>query len=505
MQKGENNPTFAGNAFSARAWIAMIAFFSTYWPHFLAAVSIVTGAIAVAHAAMTKEDVRAAAGWVGVILLSPILGAFVYLIAGVNRIRHNALATRRSARHALWQEFYGPAVPREAVAECFSTQFIPMKQVGDTVTRFPLTAGNTIELLPDGDKAYGAISRAIEDARHSIMFETYIFDRDRIGLRIADLLIEAHKRGVSVRVLIDSVGARYSVPSIVNYLRDRGVRTETFNGKVITGLRLPYANLRTHRKIIVVDNEIAFTGGMNIREAFSQELRGDAYARDTHFRITGPVVADLFSVAAEDWHFASGEKLAAVVHPPLTVAPTEPIFARVVSSGPDGSIETNHKMLTGAFSVAQRTIRIMSPYFLPDRELISALVTAARRGVEIDILVPSENNLTLVDRAMTAQFDQVLKHGCRIWRVQGPFDHSKLLTIDGQWSYVGSSNLDPRSLRLNFEVDLEILDSGFAMLIEERVDRALGAARPVTLHELRHRPFLLRLAEKILWLGSPYL
>lgn len=482
-----------------------MAFVSAYWPHFLAALSVVTGAVAIAHAAMTKEDVRSAAGWVGVILLSPLLGAFVYLIAGVNRIRHTALATRRSARHALWQEFYGPAVPRDAVAECFSKQFIPMKQVGDTVTRFPMTAGNRIEFLADGDDAYGAIASAIAEARHSIILETYIFDHDRVGLRIADLLIAAHERGVSVRVLVDSVGARYSVPSIVRYLRRRGVHTETFNGKVITGLRLPYANLRTHRKIIVVDNEIAFAGGMNIREAFSREFLGEACARDTHFRITGPVVADLFSVAAEDWHFASGEKLAATVQPPITVAPTEPVFARVVSSGPDGSLETNHKMLTGAFSVAQRTIRIMSPYFLPDRELISALVTAARRGVEIDILVPAQNNLTLVDRAMTAQFDQVLKYGCRIWRVRGPFDHSKLMTIDGEWSYVGSSNLDPRSLRLNFEVDLEVLDAGFAAQIEKRMDVAMAGAHPVTLHELRQRPFPIRLGEKILWLGSPYL
>lgn len=483
----------------------MIAFVSTYWPHFLAAISIVTGALAIVHAALTKEDVRAATGWVGVILLSPILGAFVYLIAGVNRIRHNALATRRTARRVAWQEFYGTAVPHEAIAEGFSTQFIPMKRVGDTVTRFPLMAGNTIEILDDGDMAYAAIGKAIAGARHSIILETYIFDRDRVGLRIADLLIAAHQRGVSVRVLIDSVGARYSVPSIVRHLRDHGVRTETFNGKVITGLRLPYANLRTHRKIIVVDNEIAFAGGMNIREAFSRELHGDLHARDTHFRITGPITADLFSVAAEDWHFASGEKVAATVHPPVAVAADAPIFARVVSSGPDGSLETNHKMLMGAFSVAQRSIRIMSPYFLPDRELISALLTAARRGVEIDILVPSQNNLTLVDHAMTAQFDQVLKHGCRIWRVNGAFDHSKLLTIDGQWSYVGSSNLDPRSLRLNFEVDIEVLDADFAAKLDARFQTALEGAHAVTLHELRHRPFLLRLAEKILWLGSPYL
>jgi cardiolipin synthase len=168
-------------------------------------------------------------------------------------------------------------------------------------------------------------------------------------------------------------------------------------------------------------------------------------------------------------------------------------------------METNHKMLMGAFSVAQSSIRIMSPYFIPDRELVSALVTAAQRGVRIDIVVPLENNLRLVDFAMTAQFDQVLKHGCHIWRVAGTFNHSKLLTVDGHWSYVGSSNLDPRSLRLNFEVDLEVLDNSFAEIIEQRVDAAIALSGEVKLADIRDRPFLLRLLEKLVWLASPYL
>lgn len=162
-------------------------------------------------------------------------------------------------------------------------------------------------------------------------------------------------------------------------------------------------------------------------------------------------------------------------------------------------------MLMGAFSVARQSIRIMSPYFLPDRELISALVTAARRGVEVDIVVPAVNNLVLVDRAMTAQFDQILKNYCRIWRSTGNFSHSKLLTIDGTWAYVGSSNLDPRSLRLNFEVDLEVLNEGFAAEIDEHIEETLKTAAPVTLEGLQARPFAVRLIEKVLWLGSPYL
>jgi cardiolipin synthase len=162
-------------------------------------------------------------------------------------------------------------------------------------------------------------------------------------------------------------------------------------------------------------------------------------------------------------------------------------------------------MLMGAVSVAKRHIRIMSPYFLPDRELISAIVTAARRGVAIDIVVPSSNNLKLVDLAMTAQFDQLLKYGCRIWRASGPFNHSKLTVVDGAWSYVGSSNMDPRSLRLNFEVDIEVIDAGFADLIGRRIAAALSSAEEVRLEDLKARPFAQRLVERITWLGSPYL
>ncbi len=147
----------------------------------------------------------------------------------------------------------------------------------------------------------------------------------------------------------------------------------------------------------------------------------------------------------------------------------------------------------------------MSPYFLPDRELISAIVTAARRGVEVDVVVPAINNLKLVDRAMTAQFDQILKGHCRIWRASGNFNHSKLLVIDGLWAYVGSSNLDPRSLRLNFEVDLEVMDAQFASDVEALVESAMASAKPVLLQSLRARSFWVRLLDRIIWLGSPYL
>lgn len=486
----------------------MLDLLSPYWPHIVFALSVLMGATAAIHAAMTKEEVRSAIGWVGVIVLSPLIGALLYLVVGINRIRRTAVFNQRLLRQG---DFSGHMASFDAsddiVALQFGRRFMAMKTLGDRVARRLVTTGNSVAVLDGGDAAYASMLEAIGSARRSIILETYIFDRDRIGRRIVKALSEAASRGVEVRVLIDAVGARYSVPSVLGMLRDGGVTVDVFNGNVIMGLRMPYANLRTHRKIMVVDGATAFTGGINIREAFSREFTGDDCAIDTHFRITGPAVADLFAVAAEDWRFANGEVLTDEpwrIEPP-SGEPGEALLARVVASGPDRSLETNHKMLMGAVSVARSSIKIISPYFLPDRELISAMATAARRGVEVDIIVPASNNLTLVDRAMTAQFDQVLKGDCRIWRASGPFNHSKLMVVDGRWAYVGSSNMDPRSLRLNFEVDVEIFDSAFAEALEARFVKALESSAPVLLDVLRARPLPVRLFERILWLGSPYL
>ncbi|MEZ2333763.1 phospholipase D-like domain-containing protein [Mesorhizobium sp. RCC_202] len=481
---------------------------ASHWSVLILILSMAMAAVGIVHAIMTKEDVRAATGWVGVMLLSPFLGAIIYAIAGINRIRRATISAMRPVTPEAAAARHDRDVALEAlISSEYGQRFIGLKTLGDRVARRPLSSGNTIAVLKTGDAAYSAMCRAIDGARKSVLLETYIFDNDAAGAIFVQSLGNAVKRGVAVRVLIDAVGVRYSVPSILRQLREANVPVDLFNGNIVMGLRLPYANLRTHRKILIVDGTVAFTGGMNIRKGFSAEFAGSDSSRDTHFEVTGPVVADLFAVAAEDWRFAGNEALkgdawqAEKPSPP----PGQPMLVRAVASGPDASNETNHKLLMGAFSVARKSIRIMSPYFLPDREFISALTTAGRRGVEIDIVVPAVNNLFLVGRAMTAQFDQVLKHYCRVWRHEGAFDHSKLMAIDGVWAYVGSSNLDSRSLRLNFEIDMEVLDENFAAEIDARIEAAIATAKPMTLEALRARPFVIRVFDGLLWLGSPYL
>ena len=482
----------------------MLELIQIYWAETLAVLSVVFGTVAATHAAMTKREVRSALGWVGVIILSPLVGAFIYAVAGINRIRRATLISRRALElDEIWRSLSLYAVSRETVAEQFGSRFGQMKLLGDKVSRHPLSSGNQIAMMTTGEDTFDAMCRAIETAQFSIILETYIFDRDVIGRRVADCLIAAHKRGVAVRVIIDAVGARYSVPSIIGYLEEGGVPVAVFNGQVIMGLRLPYANLRTHRKILVVDGATAFVGGMNIRAGFV----GPDGARDTHFRVTGPVVADILAVAAEDWHFETGEVL---LGPEWRVriddaAPGAGTAIRAVISGPDTHIETNHRLLLGAFSVAERSIRLVSPYFLPDTTFIAALNTAARRGVEVDVIVPAQNNLAIVARAMMGQFDQILREGCRVHLSSGPFDHSKLMVIDRQWCFIGSSNLDSRSLRLNFEIDLEVFDRDLAEQIETGIDERLATAQEVTLAGLKARSLPNRMIDRLFWLGSPYL
>ena len=210
---------------------------------------------------------------------------------------------------------------------------------------------------------------------------------------------------------------------------------------------------------------------------------------------------------AEDWHFETGEVLLGPAwHVQLDgVVPGAGTAIRAVVSGPDSHIETNHKLLLGAFSVAEKSIRIVSPYFLPDTTFIAALNTAARRGVQVDVIVPSQNNLAIVARAMMGQFDQISREGRRVHLSSGSFDHSKLMVIDGQWCFIGSSNLDSRSLRLNFEIDLEVYDRVLAEQIERRIDQSLANAEELTLQDLKSRSLPNRLIDRLFWLGSPYL
>nr|MBF0683135.1 PLDc N-terminal domain-containing protein [Pseudomonas sp.] len=281
-------------------------FLAEYWPHLVVAFTTVASVSAGVHAAMTKLDVRAAIGWVALVLFSPLFGALLYLVAGVNRVRYTKVGQQRDASDPLL--YMHPRTSDIDVALLTSAHFVPMKLLGDKVSLFALTAGNRVQPLAGGDEAYPAMLDAIQSAKSTVALSSYIFDNDAVGRKLARALIQAQKRGVTVRVLIDSIGAKYSRPSITWRLARGKVRTALFMSSWL-GMRLAYANLRSHRKLLVVDGAVAFSGGMNIRAAFSSEHARGEPARDVHFRIEGPVVAQLMTVFAHDWEFTPGESL----------------------------------------------------------------------------------------------------------------------------------------------------------------------------------------------------
>ncbi len=478
--------------------------FLEYWPHLAFLLSLLVGGSAAVHAAMTKNDVRAAIGWVGVILMSPLLGPLVYLIAGINRIRQDHLPDKSSATEP---DFGGENEPPLAdVTQVAGSQFASLRVLGDRVSKFPLREGNHIHILVGGDQAYPAMIAAINEANSSIALQSYIFDNDSEGRKFVDALVAAQQRGVEIRVLIDAIGSKYSRPPIIRLLRKHGIPCALFMTNPMGFMRMPYANLRSHRKILVVDGRVGFTGGMNIREGFVSAVAGPDMTGDTHFQVEGPVVSQLLAVFAHDWEFTTKESLPYEMwRKEIGSAWQAGVPARCIRSGPDRYMVGTHNMLLGAFAVAQQHIRIQSPYFLPDQILMGALNTAARRGIQVDVVIPGSNNLRLVNYAMTAQLDQVIRAGCRVWRSEGNFNHSKLITIDGAWSYIGSSNLDPRSLRLNFELDMEIYSRDTAAEIKILIDNEIDHAEPVTLEGLTQIPFRKRLRNRIIWLASPYL
>lgn len=481
------------------------------WPYFTSGSAVVLAAAATLHALLNKREVRAAIGWVGIVWLVPVVGPVLYYFLGINRIQRRASRLRPEItvfRTLLSGERVLPGPDRtSALAQALSDHgrhLLVLRDLGDRLAGAPLVQGNTVTPLEGGDAAFPVMIEAIDRAEHTVALSSYIFDHDQVGVRFADALGRAQARGIEVRVLIDGLGALYSWRSMAKALEARGVTVAKFLHSYIPW-RMAYLNLRSHRKILVIDGRIGFTGGMNLRDGHCLELAPRRPVRDVHFRVEGPVVCEMLDVFAEDWHFTTGESLdrAPWHRPPRTAV--GPVFARAVSDGPDEDPERLSGLLLGALSQARWSVRLVTPYFLPDRILITALRQAALRGVRVQIVIPARSNLRFVDWAACAQLRQVMELGCEVWLSPAPFDHAKLLVVDGLWSLVGSSNWDPRSLRLNFEFNIECFDAALGRALDSLIGRRVEAARQLSQADIDRRSLAVKLRDGIAWLFSPYL
>jgi cardiolipin synthase len=460
--------------------------------------------LASAHAVLHKRDSRSALGWVGIIWLVPVVGAVLYVGFGINRIHRRA--------HALRAASPIPPGPAAAVADRAvlpvrlppaAAHLATLTRVVAEVTRRPLLGGNRVRLLVDGDEAYPAMLEAIRGATASVSMASYLFNLDRAGSRFVEALGAAAARGVEVRVLLDAVGMRYSRASTARALERSGVRTGVFLPTRVPW-RLPFLNLRNHRKILVVDGTVAFTGGLNVQEGCLRRENPRRPVQDVHFRLEGPIVEQVQETFVADWAFAQGEILAGEAWFP-GLRPDGPVLARSITDGPDDDFERLRWVLVGALGAARRSVRVVTPYFLPETALVAALGLAALRGVEVEIFLPQRGNLRVVQWASTAMLWQVLERGCRVFLTPPPFDHSKLVLVDDAWALFGSSNWDPRSLRLNFELDVECYDPSLAATLAQEIRWRRETAREITLADVDGRSLPVRLRDGAARLLQPYL
>ena len=467
----------------------------------LALVTACPSVVCAGHALVSKRDPRAALGWIGICCTLPLLGPALYLIFGVNRVRRTALqwaaAGRRLTRKGAFRAASAVALPAGSGTEHLAA----LCRLVDQVSHRVLMGGNRIVPLHCGEQAYPAMLEVIARARHSVHLSTFIFDGDETGWRFADALAAAAARGVEVRLLVDGLGEKYSRPSARRLLR----RTAARIGRFVPLHRGGHINLRNHRKILVADGLHGFTGGMNIGDrhlAGRTSLRGPVI--DLHFQVEGPVVADLQRVFLEDWFFATGE-----LHEDPQCFPRIPAAgscaARAIDAGPDEELRELHWVVLGALACARRKVQIMTPYFIPDQALIAAMGSAALRGVEVSLLLPGQTNLLFMHWATRSYLWELLPFGIRVRYQPPPFVHTKLLMVDDLWSLVGSANIDPRSLRLNFEFDLEIYDAATTGLLVRHFEESFARSRAVTMGEIDGWSLPERMRDCTAKLLSPYL
>lgn len=474
------------------------------YPWLLGTLDLAVAGVCTVHIILHKRDVRSAIGWTGLVWLAPFLGAFIYFCFGINRIYRRA------------SEIFGtdagtsltPLLTAEEVR--IHDEFIMahptmvgLARVARRLTGAWDLPGNRIQPLVDGDQAFPAMLAAIGRAQRSVSLLSYIFDADRAGQAFLAALEEAVGRGVQVRVLIDDVGARYSRTNMAGRLRAARVPAATFLPTRIPRF-LKYANLRNHRKILVVDGNLGFTGGTNIRQAHWLSHAPRRPVRCLHFSLEGPVVNHLQRVFAVDWEFATGEILAGDPWFPA-IERAGYVWAQGVPDGPDDDFEKLTDLIIAALSAATRSVRIITPYFLPDGTLIRALNVAALRGVDVRIFIPARTNVPPVAWAAMAQAWQLLEKGCRIFLTPPPFDHTKLFTVDGVWSLIGSTNWDPRSLRLNFEFNVQCFNEELGAQLDDLVSRKAASAHELTRAEVEGRSLPIRLRDGLARLLSPYM
>lgn len=452
------------------------------------------------HALLCKRDSRSAVLWVALIWFSPIFGGIFYILFGINRISRAARLLKKTKDPE--PRFFDVDTDDE-ILKFVDDSLQGLVKFGNKVNQNALERGNHVECYDGGDAAFPAMLKTIDSAKHSVTLSSYIFNHDITGKLFLGHLEAAIKRGIEVRVLVDATGSKYSFPTIFRQLKKRNIPCASFLPIQFPWL-FSYINLRNHRKILVVDGRIGFTGGLNISDKRTKKGEGVPYQKDLHFKFEGPVVRQFQEAFQMDWGFMTKEYFEGSKWFPKLESHGE-ILARGILDGPDEYFERIQMTLLGALSQAKKSIRIQTPYFLPDATLKSALNVANLRGVKVEILLPEKNNIPLVKWASIPILHHLIKEGNHVYLSEPPFDHSKLLIIDSKWVLIGSTNWDPRSLRLNFEFNVECFDQTLASKLEEIFDKKMKTSKKLLLEDITNRNLFYKIRDGLARMFTPVL
>jgi len=450
-----------------------------------------------------RRSPAATVAWILALAALPLVGLLLYFFFGPRRF------DRKKLRHAA-----GQAAARKAAAHPADSGRDESSHPAADLLALCVAAGGPaaiprwgeLTIFSDGDTLYDAIVEDIGRAEHHVHLEYYIFEPDAAGGRIRDALMERARAGVAVRLLVDGFGSSAASERFFRPLRDAGAQVERFNAVRLRRWRPRLANFRTHRKIVVVDGRVAYTGGMNVSDCHSARASGKDAWRDTHARVQGRAARGLQMIFAEDWYYASGQGPDGAEHfPDPEDLPTGEHLLQVVASGPDETLDAIHKLNFSAIAAAKQRVWLTTAYFVPGEAMRTALVASAMRGVDVRVLLPAKGDVRVVAAAARAGFDELLAAGVRIFEYGPHVLHAKTLVVDEDVAVVGTANTDPRSYRLNFEVVLACYEASVVAQLAALFETDLTNAHEVTIAERAARGRWAELAENVARLLSPIL
>ncbi|RQS15238.1 cardiolipin synthase [Burkholderia sp. Bp8991] len=463
----------------------------------------VLGIIAACHALMNTRTSQGAIAWAVSLAAMPYLTLIPYLFLGrskfsgyVDARRHEMEALRTHAPRAPW--LAADATDGQAADAIGRAAVLALTRLGG----MPFVGGNAVRTLVNGDATFSAILSAIDAARDYVIVQFFIVRDDALGQMLRDALLARTAAGVRCYLLYDSIGSFDLPRGYVDTLRRGGVEVHPFatHRKFVNRFQL---NFRNHRKIVVVDGNRAFVGGLNVGIEYLGANRRLSPWRDTHIEIRGPVVASIQYVFAEDWHWAT-QTLPPLAAPPETL-PDDAMHCLAVPMGPADKQETGSLFFVEAINAARERIWITTPYLVPDEAVIAALKLAVMRGVDVRILIPSRRDHYVVFEASKLYARDLVDAGVKVFRYRPGFLHQKVLLIDRVAAAIGSANLDNRSFRLNFEIMVLTVDRAFAAEVEAMLDADFALAYEVDANEYRHSPAWRRIAMHVARLFAPIL